>query len=104
MSVLAEVSFRCVGPSPPATLKVDIRPHLDERVAQWIDAVHPRNRIEDDLPTLQRQLVVLLVLGEQMGPPTFWLSVRLIATPASYRQRPAPKRATPGKVEGLAEG
>src|SRR5262249_59104937 len=49
------------GPAPAPAEQVDLRAHLAERVARGVDAVHPGDRVKDDLPPLGRQLVHALL-------------------------------------------
>src|SRR5262249_34895848 len=50
-------SFATRRPSPPSAEEVDVRTHLRERVAGRVDAIHPWDGVEDDLPAL-RLLVI----------------------------------------------
>src|SRR5262249_19811022 len=59
--VNAKPPCRRCGPlarrSPPSTAhQVDVRARLEERIGRRLDAVDPRNGIEDDLP-LRRRVV-----------------------------------------------
>src|SRR5512133_2251348 len=51
------------GPPPPAAEQVDVRAYVREGVARRINAIDPRNRIEDDLPPLWG--LVIHALGQR---------------------------------------
>src|SRR5262249_5829288 len=43
--------------TPAPAEEVDVRPHLAERVARRVDAIDPRDGVEDDLPPLRFRVV-----------------------------------------------
>src|SRR4030095_4869746 len=45
------------GPPPAAAEQVNVRAHVRERIARGLDAIHPRDGVEDDAPPL-RHLVI----------------------------------------------
>src|SRR5262245_50288724 len=69
-------SFRRGCSAPSAAEQIDVRAHGGEGVARRVDAVHPGDRVKDDLPPLGLQLVHALIqdkcaelhYGPALGP------------------------------------
>src|SRR5262249_31451407 len=52
------------GPAPAPTEQIDLRAHLAERVPRRVDAIDPRDGIEDDLPPLRCRIVYTVRQGD----------------------------------------
>src|SRR5437867_4147014 len=50
-------SLRGRGAAPAPAEQIDLRAHLGERVARSVDAIDPRDGVEDDLPPLWLRVV-----------------------------------------------
>src|SRR6516225_4638425 len=53
----SDCPLRGRGPTPPPAEEVDVRAHFAERVARRVDAIDPRDGVENDLPPLRLRVV-----------------------------------------------